>query len=343
MLTPHELTAHLLRRGLLPSDSIVDGELTIKDRSRRNQNFEVVSSLGPAYFVKQARTESMATLRHEADVYRFLAGGDLARHLPSVSHFDRRRGLLVLRLLSGARSISDIIERKRRLGVGTAAMLGRAVAAIHRSAVHSFPGDVRSPWILTLSAPRADLLRTISGANVQLIRIVQESRSTCRVLNQLRDGWRSSSLIHHDLRLGNCLVAGGTLKIVDWELAGAGDPAWDVGCVLADFVSLWIFSMPIGSTLPTSRVTAAARLPLERLQMPMAAFWNSYEAASNRGPGDFLVQAARFAGARLIQVAYERMQASARLTTHAVALLQLGANTLARPEEAIEQLFIGHG
>jgi aminoglycoside phosphotransferase (APT) family kinase protein len=43
-------------------------------------------------------------------------------------------------------------------------------------------------------------------------------------------------LVNHDLKWDNVVLTGPAQQpvLLDWELAGLGDPAWDLGCLLAE-------------------------------------------------------------------------------------------------------------
>jgi thiamine kinase-like enzyme len=69
------------------------------------------------------------------------------------------------------------------------------------------------------------------------------SRSVAALLGDLRASWSSRAVIHGDVKFDNVLVgaadgrAGGDgpaarVWLIDWELAGLGEPGWDLaGCV----------------------------------------------------------------------------------------------------------------
>ena len=101
--------------------------------------------------------------------------------------------------------------------------------------------------------------------------------------------------MHGDLRWANVLAVlddvPPKLWLVDWELACQGDPAWDVGSVLADLLA------------------AAAVRGLERGELPdvsfgARAFLASYRAAAltagTEWP-DFVSRSVALAGVRLVQ------------------------------------------
>ncbi len=335
MLSPRELAVHLESRGLLSPADVVSRGVRIADQSRRNRNFRVRVGRG-GYFIKQSRP-SDTMLDVEAEIYRCVRGLPLAQLLPLFRDFDRRRRVLVLQL-AGGKDLGALLLRRGRMSRSLAANIGHAVATIHESSPAARLPALK-PWILSLPCPPAHLMRDISSANVELLRIVQRSKSLSRELTALESSWSDASLIHHDLRFANCLVEKQRIRIVDWELAGWGDPSWDLGCVFAEFLSFWIASMPFVPGLAPSQLARRARVPLQRLRPAIASVWRSYESARSRpGPRGFLTRSVRFAGARLIQTAYEHLERSSDLTPQAVALLQVSANMVTRPADAATTL-----
>jgi aminoglycoside phosphotransferase (APT) family kinase protein len=131
------------------------------------------------------------------------------------------------------------------------------------------------------------------------------------------------------------------LRIVDWELAARGDPAWDVGSALAEFVSGWLMSVPLPTGADPAECLPLATLPLDSLKQAARRFWSAY--AKGRG----LAHSERaavfrttllYAAARLIQLAYEHLQSVSKLTMHAVSHLQLSENLFGRPIDGAAQL-----
>jgi tRNA A-37 threonylcarbamoyl transferase component Bud32 len=329
VLTPGELTAHLVSRGFLPAEAVVRGGLTITDTSRRNGNVTITTGRS-GLFVKQQRDRT-DTIAREAAVYRLLRNrSEIARYLPSLRGHDRRRRLLILELVRNGRSIAELLQSRRRIGRSVARELGRAVAAAHHTTA---PIDWPTPpaWILGISCPPIEILQEWSAANLEILRIIQESRGLCRSLEELRERWSPAALIHGDLRLENFVVSGRGLKLVDWEHSGRGDPGWDAGCVFASFLAHWVLSMRDVSGNPER----SARLPLAGLRRAIVAFWNAYAEARD---GELLVQSTRFAAARLLQLAIERTARASALTGNVIVMLQLSVNMMRRPEEAAQTL-----
>ncbi len=177
----------------------------------------------------------------------------------------------------------------------------------------------------------------------------KKSRDQSALIEQLQllpDLWFADCTIHNDLKWDNILVHprdGETelteVKIIDWEMAGIGDPCWDVGTVLSEFVAFWALSIPVVGGEPYEGL---AKYPIEDMQPAIRAFWESYAEAmefDRATARERLIKSVRFAGARLIQTAYERTQTMTHLTPHIYLLLQLSLNIMEGPEDAAEGLF----
>ena len=121
------------------------------------------------------------------------------------------------------------------------------------------------------------------------------------------------ALVHGDVQAGNVLLAAGGPKLLDAEIAHVGDPAFDLGTLLAHLV------------LP-----ALARGELARALPAAEAACTAYGAAHGPGAPAF-ADAARYAGLELLR----RTIGAARVP--AVAEAGPGLAVLARAEAWIRR------
>ncbi len=119
---------------------------------------------------------------------------------------------------------------------------------------------------------------------------------------------------------------------MDWELAGHGAAAFDVGTVLAEYLRAWLESIPIVDPREPGRFVAQAGHPLRRMQPAVLAFWSSYGLASAHRPT--LERVMELAAVRILQTAVEQAQGLTTLSAHQVTLVQLADNMLRYPEDA---------
>jgi Phosphotransferase enzyme family len=369
MLALSELTAYLLDQRHIHPDTVVDGGLTIVDTSRRNHNALVSAEPAVGLFIKQGRSDPVqpatgwtgsGSLAHEAAVYSLLASlprqrrsGEISAALPRCHGFDADRGLLILESLPDALDLTSYHTRAGRFPVTAGTRLGTVLADLHDRATEAarrrpadFPG--RIPWVLGIDRPGIAFYRQMSNAGIELVRVLQSSPALRAALAALRMDWREDAFVHHDVKWDNCLVgaAGASgrrtrLALIDWEFADLGDACWDTGSVFGAYLSCWLTSIPVTGSEPPDHYLDLAEYPLVRMQRAMRAFWTAYAAARGWNPATAvpaLIHSARYAGARLLQTAYERAQGMARISATVVLLAQVAENVLVRPEEAVEDL-----
>jgi len=333
ILEQHEVAAYLLARGLVGRRSIVAGTLRIVDATSRNRNFHVSGTGGDSYLLKQGiAADSAETLANEATLYRRLAaaGGPLAAAIPRLHRFDAARGLLVLEWIAGGEDLYRHHAGRRACSVTLARALGRVLAALHAIAPDDEPLRRDAPWVLSLHRPRLDALRYLSAPSVELIASIQRDEPFVRALDALREDWRVEALVHRDVKWANCIVLRpAAIKLVDWEMAGWGDPALDVGSALGECLG---WRLRAGAMAPGGQPRA------------MAALWRAYAASRALAApqaDELLVRALRYAGARLVQSAYEKTQETGLASERVARGLELGRDLLLAPREASADLLGG--
>jgi aminoglycoside phosphotransferase (APT) family kinase protein len=354
-LALRDVAGYVLKTGLVPAQAVVSGDLVIRDLSSRHRTMSVERQNGPGFILKQGvDLQGEIAIRREAAVYARLIdlGGGAARYLPPFVRFDEERALLVLGRVVAVEDLRSYHLRQGRFPVGAARALGTALGQIHRHGMrptHQAPEQPElAPTTLSLHRPGLELFREASAATFELIKIVQASPALADGLDELRACWRRLTVIHVDVKWDNCLLSrpegrGSRLaiRIIDWETASLGDPCWDIGSALSQYLSTWVFSIPVTGQAPPEDFPALARYPLEDMQPALRACWHAYARAMRlAGPIEtaWLSRTVRYAAARLVQSALEAAQMSLQLTSSLVLHLQLAENMLRRPHEAAVHL-----
>jgi hypothetical protein len=355
MVNETTLVPFLTARGLLPPDAPLDEQLEIEDASRRNRSLKLLRQTASGYLVKQDGVAGQQVgVAHEAAIYGLLAQASaLAPFLPRCLGYDPSEGALVIELLPDAVDLSRYHQQLSRFPAGLAAELGAALAALHRIPLDTAHADVlgnaqRLPWVLRLDAPDSSMLFDSSAADLQLVALLQRAGDLAPLLDELRRDWRATALIHHDVKWDNIIVlpagpkrSGPRIRLVDWELAGVGDPCWDAGGALSAYLSCWLLSIPITGDEPPDRYLELARYPLAKMQGALRAFWRSYSAGMGLKGAEasaWLLRTVRYGAARLLQTAYEHTHSASQLGGSLAVMLQLSLNIMRRPREAAAQL-----
>jgi hypothetical protein len=358
MLEQWEVGNYLLGLGLISARSVMRGDVRISNNSRRNNNFQVVCEQGDSFMIKQsADTDDSGTITREAFLYQYLHNAapaeEIRRYVPRFCSYDDGERILVLELFKNAEDLRLYHRKLGRFPAWIGAEMGRSLAAMHRGSTVDMDAFQRLqvtyfPWILSVHRQSPTRLRQMSAGSVQLIQMVQQTPELRSHLDGLLGRWKVNGLVHGDVKGSNWIVvrtSGGMgkpgLKLIDWEMAGAGDARWDVGSVFADYLSLWLFSMAVNAEEEPEQYVRTAAYPLERMQPAIRRFWRSYTShmgLEQAEAEDFLRVAVMYAGARLVQTAYEQCQELMRVTLSGVSLLQLGLNVMQNPSGATADL-----
>jgi hypothetical protein len=333
----------LLERHLLGARDVVEGGLTVDDCSHLNQVFLVAADGGRHLAVKVGP----GVAREVSVLERLRPVAGLARVLPRVAAHDPVGQVLVLEAAPGARDLVRHHARGRFSRV-LAAEAGRSLARLHAVPPETLNGVAPLPPAPPPHRPDLDTLWSLSGAAIELVRIVQRRDDVCAELDALLSGPPpAAAIVHGDIRWSNCIALrrgsrGWTgLQLIDWELCDVGDPAGDVGAFIGEFLRAWIASMPVADPRDLSVLRGRARVPLRRLRPAVRAFWSAY--AGQRcglpdGRDEMLKRVLRFAATRLLAAALEEAQAAGELRPGVLGLLPLSRNLLCHPDEAAELL-----
>jgi 5-methylthioribose kinase len=354
LITQNNVCHYLMSKGLVSSDSVVDGDFAVIDVSGRNRNFKIFRGRHPGYFLKQIQNwdpQTIAMLQCETACY-WLARNDnrftaLSDFLPEFYWYDPERHILVTELIGESENLYENFFRVGAFQPGVAGKLGTAMGTYHRATAgglkdspHStiFPRQI--PWILLETRRNSHPVKNLSPATVELFEAVDHSSEIRVALDELRSDWQTDVLIHGDMRLENCILSGngkpGSLKlqIVDWELADIGDACWDVGAIIQAFLAASILSLPFGLRLRANFVRNGMRSAI-------GSFWRNYVIArgiEKTKSIDLFERSIKYAAARMIQTVYEHVQFSPQVSPRSHYLFQISSDILKDPAAAVDQL-----
>ena len=172
---------------------------------------------------------------------------------------------------------------RQRLPARFAADVARRLAALHAIPLR----DLHDVPLARIAAPAGDAGGS-RGADLA---------ATCA---QLRSTLVPTAFVHADVRWENVILADGDddAVLIDWEDAGRGAPAWDVGCLFASFASYATrANVLFGSALDAGALDAVVR-------EQVAGAWRAYRASPDRARyPSFLCEAIQCAGLRLAETA----------------------------------------
>jgi hypothetical protein len=320
----------LLDRGLITADDIHTGGLLARDRSRSHGVAVVELGTRPGFVVKSFRTDGaddlQGSLDREQAVYRVAADHpDLRTHLPPVFGGPGEGEPLVLGVVAEAVTATEWFRRSSLYDAGLARLVGHQLGLWHRaSAVVGGEGIKPSPrWLHRVFGPDPPEFVLNNQPVHDWVVAFPRPETASRLLEEAAHRWRPSAVVHGDLRFDNCLVtvrgSEATVTFVDWEQAGWGDPAWDVACLVQDYL--------------THGGHTTMLFPLDhRLRGALGDLVDGHRVAAGDLGSDYLERVVSFTGAKLVHRALQLVAWQAGTTGDADRHGALGLELLEHPE-----------
>jgi 5-methylthioribose kinase len=256
---------------------------------------------GVSWIVKQARPalerfpEYQVTTERivfEARYNALVAPFDRDGIQPEIAHFDEPERVLVMQDLGPVERPDHALARGSD-AAGVAAALGRFLGAVH--------AGTRDAGLA--SRFHNDAMRRLHGDHIFVLPLRENAFPLPARLRARADALRRDAalvaradalharyleprgaLVHADVQAGNVLLAASGPKLLDAEIAHVGDPAFDLGTLLAHFL------------LPAvARGDGRAALPAGR------AAWDAYREAWPDGGRPGFAQVASYAGIEMLR------------------------------------------
>jgi thiamine kinase-like enzyme len=334
------ILSKLVGLGAISEECLVNGSIVVGTGRQRNRFFYVKHPKGRSFFLKQPAGEFGAaeSLRREASVYKLIANNDYFRAvtclMPSFVNFEEDPLTLVLEMFLDSQDLGTKMLQRGEFDLSLIRAFGLAASRIHAVPVSQFYReeslfDQKIHWIFRLDEEPSPLpsLRSRSIASESLIeKILTDARLT-RSLQRRRGSWRATHFIHGDYKWENALSLSdkeSSLRIIDWEWANLGEPAWDV-CY--GFVAIMVFWLNVRRNSPLLPVCA-------EVVMAMRCFWDGYMAGCRGSIHDetnFLRKVIEMMGARMLVVAFELCYEQNSIPPSSLSLLN-GAKSLLEGE-----------
>src|SRR5215216_2370248 len=191
LITSSNICQYLITRGIISSESVVDGDFAVIDVSGRNRNFKILRGRNSGFFLKQIQnwdSQTVAMLQCEAACY-WLALNDnkfapLASLMPEFYWFDSERHILITKLIPEGENLHEYFRRVAQFPPEIAGKLGQALGTYHRETGDGlkesphyslFPKQI--PWILSEDRRNSHPFRELSRATADLFDTVEKSPS----------------------------------------------------------------------------------------------------------------------------------------------------------------------
>jgi hypothetical protein len=225
---------------LRPGD-LADPRVRIEQASSSHSLTRVTAPDGRCVVIKhvpEAAAQRQRSLASEMFVYR------LARWMPAIAHavpsplfIDEARQLVVMEALTTGPHWPEPPAPVALESPTAAAELGALLAGVHAATAALAVWPSPCAGVLGLPGSLDAACEGRPAATVALMRQIVAAPQLGALLDAGAAAYAMRCLVHGDLRRENWRRrAGGALKLLDWELAGSGDPAWDVASLVAEML-----------------------------------------------------------------------------------------------------------
>lgn len=211
-----------------------------------------------------------------------------------------------------------------------------------------------------------EIFGKVSTDGLKFYEMYQRYSSLGQAIRELNAAYEPCCLTHNDLKLSNvllhlewqtlllpgdrsCLDSASTranknypIRLIDWEKWTWGDPASDLGTLIASYLKLWLKSLIVRSGITLEMALRLAPVPLEWVQPSIVALTQAYLAhfpeILEKSP-EFLRRTMQFAGLSLIESIQAKLHYYEPFGNIEICMLQVAKTLLCHPLQSIPTVF----
>lgn len=347
----------------------------IESKSCKNFNLLIHLSKSKSLLIKQephdAEGNTNGDLLNEWRIHKLVQTYPSLSHirplLSNAIHFDLNHSILAFRYLKDYVDLDQFYTDHHVFPEPIAAALGAALATIHHTTLDNqqcktFLSNIcdgepieqvpRSGQELQHITP--EVFSAVPMDGLKFCELYQRYESLGQAIAQVNQQFQPCCLTHNDLKFNNILLhhdwhdrvnqqsSDSIIRLIDWEKWTWGDPASDLGTVIANYLKIWLKSLVVTPELDIQMSLRCAAIPLERLQPSIAALTQAYLATLperlQRFP-DFLTRIVQFAGLALIESIQAKLHYYEPFGNTEICMLQVAKSLLCMPEASIPTVF----
>ncbi|TVQ19251.1 MAG: hypothetical protein EA367_12305 [Leptolyngbya sp. DLM2.Bin15] len=346
---------------------------SVQSKTSKNFNLLVHLTGDRSLLVKQEPHASNGRVRgdlsHEWMVHDLINSSPelaiLKPLFPEIVHFDAQSSILVCRYLNDYSDLGDYYHDYNVYPRAIAAALGKALADIHQSTFNRIDYQAQLDAVETIKVSpdfcsglkrlTPEAFASMTNGALKFYELYQRYGELQDAIAHLRRIYAPCCLIHHDLKFNNVLLhhqwqallsesesAPAVLRLIDWEKWLWGDPALDVGEMIAGYLKIWLKSLVVSRDLSISLSLQLASIPLTTLQPSMVACIQAYLSAFpeilTQFP-DFLERVMRFTGLALMQSIQAHLYYYEPFSNTSICLFQVAKTLLCNPSNGVLTVF----
>jgi 5-methylthioribose kinase len=264
------------------------------------KNFNLLLSLqdGRQLLVKQERHnregKTVGEFLSEWLIHQFLQQTPELNHiclmLSEVLHFDAEHSVIVFNYLNDYCDLVDFYTKENVFPTAIATSIGATLATIHRATFNcqkyqeffsqqSEDISIEQAFNFNLGLERIspEVFGLIPADGIKFFALYQRYDSLGKAIAELATAFEACCLTHNDLKLNNILLhndweqtisqaeqsSHSIIRLIDWERGAWGDPAFDLGMLIASYLQFWLGNLVVSKAIDIEESLRLAMTPLE--------------------------------------------------------------------------------
>ena len=286
----------------------------------------------------------------------------LRASLSEAIHFDSENSIIVFNYLNEYQDLAESYAQEQEFPPEISQVVGTTIAAIHRLTIDNknyqkfFENSLKSPNITKgLDRITPEIFGKVTADGLRFFSLYQRYDNLGKAIAELNQNFTPCCLTHNDLKLNNILLSlnweteiedklsgnKNIIRLIDWERGSWGDPANDLGTIIASYLQIWLYSIVSSKTIPIEECLRLAAIPLSMIQPSLSTLVNAYlttfpEILELRP--DFLQLVMQFSGLALIRAIQARLQYEKTFDNTGICILQVAKSLLCRPQASISTI-----
>ncbi|MEH2110733.1 phosphotransferase family protein [Nostoc sp.] len=370
-LSSHNVIQYLQDAGLCSSEDGPSDKSELPGSSQNNFNLLVTLADNRKLLLKQERNVNnndaaphelfQEWLFHQL-LQQFPVLGNTSAIAPLVVHFDEENSILVRNYLSEYLELATLYHNNEIFPQEIATAIGTTLAGLHRATYNrreyrdfmatAPQGEFRYGFYNPAQGVGSigpEIFGTVPTDALKFYLLYQQYESLESAIADLAYSWNPCCLTHNDLKLNNILVHSRweqldncLVRLIDWEACSWGDPAFDLGTLLASYLGIWLKSLVVDPTIELEESLHLALTPIEILQPSIIALIRAYVNAFPmilEYRSDFILRVIQFAGLALIHQIQDMITCRKYFNNTEICILQVAKSLLTMPEPAVLTIF----
>lgn len=344
---------------------------SIKIEREDSNNWAIAWESGYQIFVKQELYDHKGScnrkINNEWKLYNFFQSCQDLSYTASLNleilHFDDSNSILIYKYPKDYINLNQYYRINKTFVTAIPELLGTTLATLHRETVNSrqcfdfMNNTVESKFcnqfpysIYMQERIEPEIFFSSPSEFYKFVALYQRYESLRAAATELLANHHPYCLTHNNPLLNSILIPNSwkeilsqenlqdksIIRMINWESCSWGDPAFDLGRAIADYLLLWLNSLIVHPAIELEQSLQLATIPLEVIQPSILALTKGYSSSFPdilENYPNFLKRVIQFTGLALIFHLLAMIESFQGFNNQSICKLQVAKKLLCTPEK----------